>query len=239
MFLFAPRSISSPTLVRLVSAVGVSIVVLTIAGLLATSMTSPNIAAGRTYYSTQSGERSFVWLERNLMVTLNSVSRISVEFEGKQRRVNLLSGEAVLRASRKSRGVHVTIGDLEIDGVDATFDVRRREFVTEVTTINGQITLRCTCFDSTAARTVLTTGEQLRIDPGHFQRRVLTPQDREHLVSWEEGRVAFQEQTPDDALAMQHHLELTQDPDSAQRVRAVCNDTQVYILTGTRRRHAY
>jgi transmembrane sensor len=200
MFFFAPGGRSSPALVRL-AAVGVSTVVLTIAGLLGTSLTSPNIAASPAYYSTQIGERWFVWLESNLTVTLNTASRIAVDFARSQRRVRLLSGEAVFRASRLSRGLHVTIGDLEINALDATFDVRRRELVTEVTIINGQIMLRCTCFDATVPTIALTTGEQLHIDRGHFQRRVLAPQDREHLVAWEEGRLVFQGQALDDAVA--------------------------------------
>jgi transmembrane sensor len=200
MFFFAPSGISSPARVRF-AAVGVSIVVLTIAGVLGTSLTSPNTAASPAYYSTQIGERWFVWLESDLTVTLNTASQIAVDSVRSQRRVHLLAGEAVFRARRMSQGLHVTVGDLEINALDATFDVRRREIVTEITTINGQIMLRCTCFDATAPSIALTTGEQLQIDPGHFQRRVLTPQDREHLAAWEEGHLVFQGEALDDAVA--------------------------------------
>jgi ferric-dicitrate binding protein FerR (iron transport regulator) len=103
MFLFAPSGISSSAPVRL-AAVGISIVVLAISGLLGTSLTSPNVAASPAYYSTEVGERWFVWLESNLTVTLNTASRIAVASARSQRRVHLLAGEAVFRASRMSQG---------------------------------------------------------------------------------------------------------------------------------------
>src|SRR5882757_3220027 len=91
------RDILSPPLSRLAAIVAGSMVTATFAGILDASLTVPHIAAGRTEYSTQTGERSFVRLENNSTVSLNTATRIAVDSVSNRQRMYLLAGEAVIR----------------------------------------------------------------------------------------------------------------------------------------------
>lgn len=238
------RDILITSLSRLAAAVAGSMIVATFAGILETSLTVPHIAAGRTEYSTQTGERSFIRLENNSTVSMNTATRMAVDFVGRQQRMNLLAGEALIRPGRTSRHLQVTIGDLDIDGQGATFDIRRRELLTRVTVIDGQITLRCACFNAmpTAEGNLLphpmsnggrpdiaitlTANEQLDIDREdntiHFHRRAVTSQDREALTAWEEGHLIFRGQALDEAVAEFNRYNRSQliiDDQSIRRLR--------------------
>jgi len=207
-------------LAKLAVVLGGLIAVVTIASILTLYLTAQNTAVGRTYYSTQIGERMFVLLEDNLTVSLNTASHIAVDFAGHQHRVHLLSGEVVFRANQTSRGLQVTIGDFEIYGLGGTFDVHRSPFGTRVTVIDGQIRLQCACFDARLysegdtpshpgvqyhTSVNLTAGDQLLIDRDRegprFHRRSLTSQERERLVAWKDGHLVFQGQTLSEVVA--------------------------------------
>ncbi len=238
------RDILTPPLSRLAAIVAGSMVTATFAGILDASLAVPHIAAGRTEYSTQTGERSFVRLENNSTVSMNTATRITVDSASNRQRMHLLAGEAVIRPGRTSRHLQVTIDDLDIDGQGATFDIHRREFLTQVTVIDGQIRLRCACFNSMArpggdpsphpfsngrrpdTAIVLTANEQLDIDREddtiHFHRRAVTPEDREALVAWEEGHLVFRGQALDEAVAefnRYNRCQLIIDDESIRRLK--------------------
>ena len=238
------RDILIPPLSRLAAVVAGSAVVATFAAVLETSLTVPHIAAGRTEYSTQTGERSFIGLENNSTVTMNTATRMAVDLAGNQQRMYLLAGEAVVRPGPTLRHLQVTIGDLDIDGQGAMFDIHRRELLTRVTVIDGQITLRCACFNAMppAERNllppsirngglpdtgiILTANEQLDIDREgdtiHFHRRAVAAQDREALTAWEEGHLIFRGQALDEAVAEFNRYNRSQliiDDQSIRRLR--------------------
>jgi transmembrane sensor len=240
------RGILSPLLARLAAVVAGSMVVAAFAGILETSLTVPHIAAGRTEYSTQTGERTFIRLEDNSTVSLNTATRIAVDFASNRRRMYLLAGEAVIQPGQTSRHLQVTIGDLDldVDGQGATFDIHRREFLTRVTVIDGQIMLRCACFNSMArpegnhlphpisngrrpdTAIILAANEQFDIDREddtiHFHRRAMTSQDREALIAWEEGHLIFRGQALDEAVEefnRYNRRQLIIDDESIRRLR--------------------
>jgi transmembrane sensor len=238
------RDILSPSLFWLAAIVAGLIAVAAFAGVLKNSLIVPHIAAGRTGYSTQTGERSFIRLEDNSTVAMNTATRIAVDSAGNRQRLYLLAGEAVIQPGRTSRHLQVTIGDLDVDGQGATFDIHRREFLTQVTVIDGQIMLRCACFNSMArpegnhlphpisdggrpdTAIILTANEQLDIDREddtiHFHRRALTSQDREALIAWEEGHLIFRGQALDEAVAefnRYNRCQLIIDDESIRRLR--------------------
>src|SRR5882762_7478346 len=71
------RDLLNPPLSRVAAIVGGLMAVATFAGALETSLAIPHIAAARTEYSTQTGERSFVQLENNSTVSMNTATRIA------------------------------------------------------------------------------------------------------------------------------------------------------------------
>jgi transmembrane sensor len=233
-----------PPLSRIAAIVAGLIVTATFAGILDASLTVPHMAAGRTEYSTQTGERSFVQLENNSTVSLNTATHITVDSASDRQRMYLLAGEAVIRPGRTSRHLQVTIGDLDIDGRGATFDVHRGELLTQVSVIDGQIRLQCACFNSASrpegnllshpighggrpdTAIVLNASEQLDIrregDTIHFHRRAVTPQDREALIAWEEGHLIFRGQALGEAVAefnRYNRRQLIIDDESIRRLR--------------------
>ena len=217
------RDILIPPLSRLAAAVAGSIVVATFAVILEASLAVPHVAAGRSEYSTQTGERSFVRLENNSTVSMNTATRMAVDSATNRQRMYLLAGEVVIRPGRTSRHLQVTIGDLDIDGQGAAFDIRRREFLTRVTVIDGQVMLRCACFNTAI---ILTANEQIDVDREddsiHFHRRAVTAQDREALTAWEEGHLIFRGQALDEAVAEFNRYNRSQliiDDQSIRRLR--------------------
>src|SRR5438270_10949450 len=114
------RQRTSPRLVRIAMLVAGSAALLVLGMFLQTFMTEPNSASGPTYYSTEVGEHTFVWLENTLTVTVNTASRIVVDPGMYPHRVQLLQGEAAFRAGPTSRSLQVTSGDLEVYSQGAT-----------------------------------------------------------------------------------------------------------------------
>lgn len=220
--LFVPLS-------RLAAIVGGLIAVATFAGVLESSLPVPHIAAARAEYSTRIGERSFLRLENNSTVSLNTATRIAVDSASNRQRMYLLAGEAVIQPGRTPRHLQVTIGDLDIDGPGAKFDIHRSEFLTQVSVIEGQIRLRCACFNSGEppdTAIVLNAHEQLNInredDTIHFDRRAMTSEDREALVAWEEGHLIFRGEALGEAVAefnRYNRCQLIIDDKSIRRLR--------------------
>src|SRR5256885_11424876 len=93
-----------PCLARIAMVVVGSAVLLLLGIYLQSLLTEPDTADGPTYYSTQTGEHTFVWLEDSLTVTVNTASRIAID-PGKGHRVHLLQGEAPFRGGPTSRGL--------------------------------------------------------------------------------------------------------------------------------------
>src|SRR5207248_2201360 len=64
--------------------------------------------------STRLGERQLLVLEDGTQVTLNTSSRVEVDYRGPLRRVNLLTGEALFRVAKNpNRAFVVTAGNRE------------------------------------------------------------------------------------------------------------------------------
>jgi transmembrane sensor len=91
-------------------------------------------------YITEIGERRSITLTDGSTVDLNARSRLRIEFSKKQRRVELLDGQALFQVAKdKNRPFIVSSGDATVRAVGTQFDVYRRTNGTTVTVLEGRV----------------------------------------------------------------------------------------------------
>jgi transmembrane sensor len=91
-------------------------------------------------YSTDIGERRSITLSDGSTVDLNARSRMRIEFSQKERRVELVDGQALFQVSKdKNRPFIVSSGDATVRAVGTQFDVYRRGTGTTVTVLEGRV----------------------------------------------------------------------------------------------------
>jgi len=96
-------------------------------------------------YATEIGERRSITLDDGSTVNLNARSRLRIEFAKKERRVELLDGQALFQVTKdKNRPFIVSSGDATVRAVGTQFDVYRRTSGTTVTVIEGRVAVYST-----------------------------------------------------------------------------------------------
>jgi transmembrane sensor len=91
-------------------------------------------------YTTEIGERRSITLTDGSTVDLNARSRVRVEFAKKERRVELLDGQALFQVTKdKNRPFIVSSGNATVRAVGTQFDVYRRTNGTTVTVLEGRV----------------------------------------------------------------------------------------------------
>jgi transmembrane sensor len=91
-------------------------------------------------YGTEVGEQRSIRLNDGSTVTLNSLSRVRVEFDPATRNVELLEGQALFRVARNpSRPFIVHAGGTLVRAVGTEFDVNERKSGTVITVVEGRV----------------------------------------------------------------------------------------------------
>jgi transmembrane sensor len=105
-------------------------------------------------YATDIGERRSITLADGSTVDLNARSRLRVEFSGKERRVELLDGQALFQVAKdKNRPFIVASGEATVRAVGTQFDVYRKANGTTVTVLEGRVAVYSTAHVEQAAPT--------------------------------------------------------------------------------------
>jgi len=95
---------------------------------------------GQPTYTTDVGEQRSLRLADGSTVTLNSRSRVRVEFTDSQRTVELLEGQALFRVAKsEGRPFIVRADGTAVQAIGTQFDVNRRRDGTIVTVIEGRV----------------------------------------------------------------------------------------------------
>lgn len=152
------------------------------------------LSAGGSF-STGVGERRVVSLQDGTRVTLNTLSRISVRFDRKARRVRLDRGEALFEVEKDPRWPFVvTVGGHEILALGTAFEVRRygaRQVA--ITLVEGRISIapagagvRPPPRDVTV---LASPGQRVTFEP-HGAPRLDRPVLGE-VIAWQSGEVVF------------------------------------------------
>ena len=122
-------------------------------------------------YSTDIGERRSITLADGSTVDLNARSRLRIEFSKKERRVELIEGQALFQVSKdKNRPFIVSSGNATVRAVGTQFDVYRKPNGTTVTVLEGRVAVYSTAHLESTATTPASAppaGVESRLAPGH------------------------------------------------------------------------
>jgi transmembrane sensor len=96
-------------------------------------------------YATDIGERRSITLADGSTVDLNARSRLRIEFSKKERRVELIDGQALFQVAKdKNRPFIVSSSDATVRAVGTQFDVYRKATGTTVTVLEGRVAVYST-----------------------------------------------------------------------------------------------
>ena len=160
-------------------------------------------------YATRHGEQRSLQLPDNTVVRLNSDSTIAVSFDRRQRRVEVVRGQAYFEVAKDpARPFGVQVDGLLIKDIGTTFDIYRQGADTTVTVAEGQVQV----WRVALARSIgwfgldrypsapqgrpivdLTAGHQARI-AASGQVESQGPVDVQRATAWTQGNIAFENQ---------------------------------------------
>lgn len=157
-----------------------------------------------TYYATAVGQRSGITLEDGSVITLNTDSRVHVDYSGEQRLITLLKGQALFEVAKDpSRPFIVTAGAQRVVALGTTFDVRLNETAVEVILVEGKVEIEevpASGRKKPAPLVQLASGERLVATP-KASRPEVTKIDTSKATSWREGYVTFENTPLTEAIA--------------------------------------
>lgn len=153
-------------------------------------------------YQTAAGEQRTVTLTDHTRITLNTDTRLVVEYRNGERHVQLEHGEALFHVTENPRRPFVVqTGDAQIVDLGTVFDVRQYSQRVAVTLLEGKVWVGAQAArpNESAFSAVLVPGERLTLsaDGAH----VLERPDIQQTLAWQHGQVYFDDTTLADAVA--------------------------------------
>jgi transmembrane sensor len=191
--------------------------------LVTASLVAWSLMAGRQVYATQVGEERTLRLADGSMLTLNSRSRVRVEFTKSTRSVDLLDGEALFHVAKNAaRPFIVRAEGAFVRVIGTEFDVDKRSSGTVVTVVEGRVAVVAKSVDAAhpgalgagsadpqesssptggqesapderPQAVILSAGEQIKVVIGALAQPVRT--DITSAVAWTRGRVILDSAT--------------------------------------------
>ena len=129
-------------------------------------------------------------LEDGSTVQLNASSAIAVDFDGKQRNIRLLRGQAFFQvAHAPDRPFTVEAGTTRVTALGTAFDVRFGAADTEVTVTENTVLVELNDTDRTSLR--VAEGEQATYDRNSGKTDI-QPIDRLVALAWQRGQIALE-----------------------------------------------
>jgi transmembrane sensor len=174
-------------------------------------------------YATGIGEQRIVRLSDGTRITLNSNSRVAINYRDVERRVRIDRGEAYFDVAKDaSRPFLVRAGVHEVAALGTTFDVRYEALRTAVTLVEGKVSVSSLPAASTiferldaAARAPLAAVDQTVLAPG--QRLVFAKSEApkldepriEAITAWRRGEVMLDKTALAEAIAEMNRYDQT------------------------------
>lgn|GEM_PF-735765 len=117
------------------------------------------------------GERRTMVLDDGTQVTLNTATRLSVDYDKHRRHVRLEAGEAHFEVARRPAWPFVvTVGDREVTALGTSFLVRRDSVRIAVTLLEGKVRVTSMAVAARSSSGTTTTGEPVASMPGAATR---------------------------------------------------------------------
>jgi transmembrane sensor len=145
-------------------------------------------------YSTAPGQRRDVSLADGSMVQLDTDSAFAVHFDGRERRVELLSGEAYFTVAPMREG---EMRPFVVASANGTATARGTQFIvgrdgkgTQVTAAEHQVLVSAASSGSDPGSVVLSPGQAVRYD-GVSGMGAVIQVDLDQVTAWRRGRLIF------------------------------------------------
>jgi transmembrane sensor len=159
-------------------------------------------------YSTAIGDRAAITLPDGSIVTLDTDSALRVAFDGLERGVHLLRGQALFDVAKAKIPFAVHARDQRIIAVGTIFNVRVDPERVKVALVQGVVRVRTVPARAAASgqgeptpvkELVMTAGDVLEAEG--LQQVVLRREDVGNLASWQRGMLVFNDARLSDAVA--------------------------------------
>lgn len=140
-------------------------------------------------FTTHVGEQRSLTLPDGSRVSLNTDTRIKIQFDREVRRVRVESGEALFEVAKRAAWPFVVVaGDREVTALGTVFVVRREQEATSVLLVEGKV--QVTQRDQRSSQpAVLAPGQRLTFPAD--QQPVLDRPVVPTVVAWQRGQVIF------------------------------------------------
>jgi transmembrane sensor len=156
--------------------------------------------AKQSVYSTGPRERRTVALPDGSNVTLNALTQVQTEWLPHERRIQLVSGQALFRVAKDaSRPFIVTAGDRTVTALGTEFDVNFRADKVQVTLLEGRIAVRGVGHAAPQPALELKPNQQLVAIAG--QSATVRTVDAARSIGWVNGQVFFTDEALPAAVA--------------------------------------
>ncbi len=156
---------------------------------------SPMRQAPGQVYRTAVGERATVALADGSRLLLNTSSEVKVDFSGRRRGLQLVSGEAWFDVAKDpSRPFVVRAGDHTVTAVGTSFDVRMEKGALRVAVVEGRVALDAVNGERISE---VRAGERIDVEGRAAVLRPAGPV----AGDWREGRIEFASATLSEAVA--------------------------------------
>lgn len=155
------------------------------------------------HFATGLGEQLTVSLDDGSTVYMNTLSELTVTFSAAERKVEILSGEALFEVAKDpDRPFSVNSGAVTARALGTLFNVQKYDKTTEVTVVEGRVTvLPRSRLESSEALNgplelnlqrsdIFSAGEQASADAVGTVRRVESP-NMEKTLAWRDQRLIF------------------------------------------------
>jgi transmembrane sensor len=163
----------------------------------------------RGVYRTGVGEQRSLTLDDGSTVNLNSGTRIRVQYDDRERHIELLEGQALFQVAKNpSQPFVVRSGDTLVRAVGTQFDVYRKQTGTVVTVLEGRVAILSAArngeegdaapparvSDRPPAQPYLDAGQQITVDASSTNPSApaqLEPSGIEAATAWTHRRLIF------------------------------------------------
>lgn len=210
--IFARRSSRRRVLLQVSAAAGIMVIALSLGALVRHLWIAPSIRpdtgvawvgatnAAQQVYVTGPWERRTVMLADGSSATLNTGTRVQAEWLPRERRIRLLSGEALFRVAKdRTRPFIVTAGDRTVTALGTEFDVRLDHDRVQVTLLEGHVAVRGLGQAAYLPPLELIPNETLVAVSGQIPTIQLV--DAARSADWADGQVFFTDEALPAAVA--------------------------------------
>lgn len=169
-----------------------------LAGALACAATVWLVPVPKTY-QTDVGGRTSVQLDDGSTVQLNTDTLVRVKFSGRERRIELVRGQAYFDVAHETaRPFLVKAGAMEVRAVGTRFDVRSDPSRASVALAQGRVQVRQD--DGARASWTLAPGQALVLAPGASNAGPI-PADIAEVTGWMRNEITFHDVPLSEAVA--------------------------------------